>query len=648
MKMKRSINQQYLWLLGIMTTLIAGAVAYFPSLHGMAIWDDHQLLSGAGIGGGKSVISCFTHPFLHHYFRPIVSLSFFIDRSIWGVGPVFYHQTNIILHLLATVLLIFAVREAFQSKPIALISGILFALQPAQVSTVAWIGGRTDSLCTVWIALWTLSLIKAAHELGKRRIAWVTAASFTYVVALFTKEQSIALLPMAPFAFYCFRLSSDKKASRTAWALLATHLAAAFLFLSLWFINFPDPFRPFFHSPFHQAALFGWTVTYYTLLLALPAAKWMQTLSLGAMQRYGIGTALLGGGIGVAAIIFLGRWIRTDRPRAWFLASILFYMLPVSNMIPLPSLLAAPYRAGVAGLAFAALLAATLVRIAEWLLQNERFRTQMRPALAISGAALLVWNGGLTIWGVSQWQQEGSLFTSFIRYDPDSMISRVNMISLLLRTSHSEEAERESAKMLTHLFGSDAWKNRASTMQALRQDPKIMQTIRDNQGNSIHAKQWMGDFFTLLGASRLANKNLQGSRQALHIALAINPEGAKANFGIACCEMEEKRNVPAMHHLQIAVAADPELPAAHALLGTLYSREGKHKAALTEFDSWVRVQPWLGDAYLHLAKEQLALGYRSQAISTLQHALKDSICNWDDMKQKIARLQTGGTLGNTL
>lgn len=123
-------------LLRIAIALLAIAI-YMPSLSGMAIWDDHALLSGQAIGGGKSLIDCFTHPFLGNYYRPLTSASFYVDRHLWGAGPFFYHQTNILIHMLTTLAVMRLLETAFRKRRIGFLGGFLFAIQPVQVSTVA-------------------------------------------------------------------------------------------------------------------------------------------------------------------------------------------------------------------------------------------------------------------------------------------------------------------------------------------------------------------------------------------------------------------------------------------------------------------------------------------------------------------------------
>src|SRR5260221_13124896 len=94
------------WRLACLAIVLLSGLLYLPAMSGLAIWDDHFLISGSGIGGGNSLGSCFSEPFLQHYFRPLVSVSFFLDHKLWGTGTFFYHQTNLLIHFLTTAILI--------------------------------------------------------------------------------------------------------------------------------------------------------------------------------------------------------------------------------------------------------------------------------------------------------------------------------------------------------------------------------------------------------------------------------------------------------------------------------------------------------------------------------------------------------------
>src|SRR5437016_250057 len=93
------------WRLGFAAVVALAGILYLPSLGQTAIWEDPDLLNGSGINGG-GVTECFTRPFLGFYFRPLTALSFLAQHAVAGSSPFSYHLTNIVLHMLATGVLI--------------------------------------------------------------------------------------------------------------------------------------------------------------------------------------------------------------------------------------------------------------------------------------------------------------------------------------------------------------------------------------------------------------------------------------------------------------------------------------------------------------------------------------------------------------
>src|SRR5581483_6533513 len=217
------------WRFAFAAILTFAAIVYFPSVNGVPFWDDKQL-----IGRFTSFKGCFTRPFLEEYFRPLVSVSFFIDWKLWKIEPFAYHQTNILLHVIGTAFLMLTVCAAFGSRRIALLSGLLFAIQPTQVSAVAWIGGRTDALCEMWVAVFAWTLICSAQASGLKRLLLLGASTTFYAMALLTKEQSLALLPLVPMAFRCFSPSRAQKECKTVWLATLLYVLVSLAFVGLW------------------------------------------------------------------------------------------------------------------------------------------------------------------------------------------------------------------------------------------------------------------------------------------------------------------------------------------------------------------------------------------------------------------------------
>ncbi len=151
-----------LWRCGWVAALLLSCIPYLPAMTGQPIWDDHGLLYGIKSQSPQSLAECFTKPIINtQYFRPVVAISFLMDRQLWHASPFFAHQWNILIHVATTASLIGLLATLFRNRTVAIIGGVLFAIQPAQIMAVAWIGGRTDGLCALWITLFLWSLCSA-------------------------------------------------------------------------------------------------------------------------------------------------------------------------------------------------------------------------------------------------------------------------------------------------------------------------------------------------------------------------------------------------------------------------------------------------------------------------------------------------------
>ena len=77
------------------------AIAYWRSLRTPFVYDDHLTVTGnpslVDPGNLEAIL-------LHFRFRPVVNVSYAIDRAIWGPDPYGFHLTNLLLHLLNTLL----------------------------------------------------------------------------------------------------------------------------------------------------------------------------------------------------------------------------------------------------------------------------------------------------------------------------------------------------------------------------------------------------------------------------------------------------------------------------------------------------------------------------------------------------------------
>jgi hypothetical protein len=152
--------------------------------------------------------------FLHSWaanWHPLTWISHALDYAVWGLHPLGHHLTSVLLHAANSamvVLLVFSLLglarprgggdpggASWATHVAAAATGLLFAVHPLRVESVAWVSERKDVLCGSFYLLALLAYCgflratRAGGPLGPR------AARYAVVLALF----SLALMskPMA-------------------------------------------------------------------------------------------------------------------------------------------------------------------------------------------------------------------------------------------------------------------------------------------------------------------------------------------------------------------------------------------------------------------------------------------------------------------
>lgn len=618
------------WRLSFVLVLALSVLAYLPSLKGLKVWDDNALLDGSGIGGGDSFVAALTRPFLNAYFRPLVSATFFLENRLWHGTPFLYHQTNILIHAATCAALMGLLLLALDSRRIAALGGLLFALQPTQVSTVAWIGGRTDSLCALLVTLFAYTLLLAIKATGPRRWVWCGLSVLSFFLAAVTKEQIVALLPLVPVALIAFGGLRGKELKEASVRWLTPYVLATALFVALWFLYYPNPFQPLHRGPLDQAMTAGQAGVYYALLLLVPSSKWMHTLSLGSFQSLAWASGILGLGIWAGFTYFSANSLRRDPKLGFFALLGLLALLPVSNLVPLPSLLVAPYRAGVAGLAVAAVLAVLAVRA------KPSYQRWLVPV----GAVWILWGGWLTLWGSTQWMNPVTIFTQITRSDPHSIITRRNLSLDLVTNGRPGGAAQQIKTILGLLYGSDGWQDPKLAYQGFKTDKQLRRRIQENQGNAVEPEAWLGELFAQLASAENQVGDLAASKRSLEASLLIDPKNPRARGFAAQYALYEGRPDLAIHHLRIAIAVHSVNPALYDLLGQSYGQLGKVDAATTSYRHSIAMQPWFGPTYMHLADLQASHGNTAGAVATLLEAKNCMVQETKTIDLRLAELQS--------
>lgn len=133
----------------------------------------------------------------HGSYRPVCVLSFRLNYLLGGFKPLGYHLVNVLLHSLATFLVIQLARRLHPNG--AGVAGLVFASHPVHTEAVAGIVGRADLIACNFYLLAFLAYVKHVdwRESGASVVHQYTALGATLLsssLAVLCKETAVTAL----------------------------------------------------------------------------------------------------------------------------------------------------------------------------------------------------------------------------------------------------------------------------------------------------------------------------------------------------------------------------------------------------------------------------------------------------------------------
>ncbi len=124
-------------------------------------------------------------------YAPLTTLSLLIDHTLFGLNAGGYHLTNVLLHAANAVLVCVLVSRVAASRPIGLVTAVLFAVHPVQIETVAWVSSRKTLLCGTFMLASGLCWLRSGRT--SKQELWGT---LWLAAALLAKAAAIVLPPI--------------------------------------------------------------------------------------------------------------------------------------------------------------------------------------------------------------------------------------------------------------------------------------------------------------------------------------------------------------------------------------------------------------------------------------------------------------------
>ena len=99
---------------------------------------------GPSCGRSPGLWQIWSNPRATQQYYPLLHSAFWIEHRLWGDATLGYHLANVLLHAAAALLLVLVLRRL--GFPGARLAGLVFAVHPVCVESVAWISEQKNTL----------------------------------------------------------------------------------------------------------------------------------------------------------------------------------------------------------------------------------------------------------------------------------------------------------------------------------------------------------------------------------------------------------------------------------------------------------------------------------------------------------------------
>jgi protein O-mannosyl-transferase len=184
-------------LLACLVLVAAAVIVYAPVRHfGFLLWDDQVYVTdNVYVAQGltwQGVRWAFTTGAGANW-HPLTWLSYMLDAQLYGMNPGAYHVTNLLLHVVNSLLLFGVLYRMTAAWGRSFCVAALFAVHPLHVESVAWIAERKDVLSTLFWMLTMWAYVAYVRRPGLKRYVLVVAL---FGLGLMAKPMLVTL----PFA----------------------------------------------------------------------------------------------------------------------------------------------------------------------------------------------------------------------------------------------------------------------------------------------------------------------------------------------------------------------------------------------------------------------------------------------------------------
>lgn len=180
--------------------------------HGFVFDDSSVIVENYYLKHPEHLADVFNKNYFDYFgevsYRPVVTLSYFLDHALGGMNPLGYHLTNLCLHLANVVLLFFLLQKLFGRRKPIILAAFLFAIHPVMTESVNAVSFR-EELLTVFFTFSSLGLFLKFRSANRDSDAssvkgyfYLTGSIVFLGLGLFSKENVMIYPVLLAIVFF--------------------------------------------------------------------------------------------------------------------------------------------------------------------------------------------------------------------------------------------------------------------------------------------------------------------------------------------------------------------------------------------------------------------------------------------------------------
>ncbi len=575
--------------------------------------------------------------------HPLTWISHMLDCGIYGMNPAGHHFTNLLLHLVSTLLLFQLLHEMTGALRRSAGVAAIFALHPLHVESVVWVSERKDVLSALF---------------------WMAATLF-YVRYVRNRHRGYYFLMLATFAL-----------GLTAKPMLVT-LPFVFLLLDYWPLNrwsaaAPEKAVRGGHSsariaarPWHPAIMILVEKAPMLLLSALSSivtyTAQRQGGSVMSMRRFPLGDRAANSLISYAGYIRKALWpsdlavfyprsgshnltdlllaggllacitmivVRFGRRHPYLASGWLWYL---GTLVPVIGLVQVGEQTMADRYTYIPLIGLSIMVV--WSAGDISRQLKIgRWALAFTAAATICGMGVLTFVQTGYWKNNLTLFKRAIQVTGDNELAYLNYGASLVASGDLDSAAALYRDFMVRNRGvADIYANLG--LIAALQNNKV-EAVQQFQA-ALKLEPDHPEAHNGIGVELAALGRLPEAKEHYLAALGLRRQFPEARYNLGNLFYAEGNLEPAMEQFREAIKLRPLYPEANERLALILVGAGKLEEALPFYAAAVRARPDNPDFHYHFGIALLRGHKLTESITQLQEAIRLKP-DWPDALNDLA------------